>query len=940
VTRHSRDSGALESFVRFLGCDSERVGRDSQAKQGPDLDPEAIADVLWLAVNHPALAWGGRVVTPPVPPNQDDKEQGETPNPDVGPEPLSDSTEPIFSAPVTSVVAPKSKETRWTSHRLEAQLLPEASVPGSERLPVRVRDPLALPDPQRLFEAVLPLMQEVAGDRPASLDEEATLERYVLWRQLMPVWRPDQHYRFLLTLMIDEGFSMSLWQPLLDKLSHCLRGFHGFQGIRVVPWATDPSNEADRSDEPFAETAALIDRQGPASDGLVVVVSDCAGLKWWAKGGVGPGPAFSLLQRLGASRPVAIWQVLPDWMWRRTALGQEEAVALRRSSEGSAWPFQLARPLETRSHGEGGPLRPLPVFELTLAGLRTWGKLFSGSPFMVIPGILLPKQPIDRPRASEPERQPPDEEASAKKLEQPDALLPLRRFQHLASPNAQRLLALFAAAPVLTLPVMRLIQAELLEGIGTSAMAEVLLSGLLRPVARATPLKPETLQLTFAAPIRAALLRQQSPDTTLEVIEAVTDFINSHWSQQGWGSFLAFLTDPAIAAPFQLKQIHHFARLRAEIIAELGGHYRTFAEQLREAQRKNPWPSNLFTFQEVDCEVAQLVRIPELEPVTVVSASLRSVEGQDFEFETATLQGSVLAKQTARVRGFCEPLEPGWAEASQRRPVCDSGVRGATLAMLQIPSGRFLMGSPPDEAGHDDDEGPQHDVELGEFFLSRTLVTQAQWRAVAQWKPMESEDPWPRALDADPVSQLSNAQRFLGEQRPVVNVSWHDAMEFCYRLRVRTGKHYTLPSEAQWEYACRAGTTTPFYFGTTLISELANYDDSLTSGNGQKDGYRQQTTEVTSFYANAWGLYDMHGNVWEWCADQWHSNYDKAPADGSPWIDNKTDDDSMKLLRGGSWDNDSGLCRSAYRARIHPAKRSIRFGFRVCCLPQDPIVYT
>jgi formylglycine-generating enzyme required for sulfatase activity len=261
--------------------------------------------------------------------------------------------------------------------------------------------------------------------------------------------------------------------------------------------------------------------------------------------------------------------------------------------------------------------------------------------------------------------------------------------------------------------------------------------------------------------------------------------------------------------------------------------------------------------------------------------------------------------------------------------------------MLHIPAGRFLMGSPADEPGRYDDEGPQHGVQLDEFFLSQTPITQAQWRAVAQWQRQGHEDGelWPEVLDADPVAKLDDAERFAGEQRPVVNVSWHDAMAFCQRLRLRTGKNYTLPSEAQWEYACRAGTTTPFHFGDTISTKLANYDGSELYGNGQKGEYRQQTTDVASFPANPWGLHDMHGNVWEWCADHWHNNYKGAPEDGRAWINEEAKEDKNssndRLLRGGSWGGSPRNCRSACRYFYLPDFRYYFIGFRVCCLPQD-----
>jgi formylglycine-generating enzyme required for sulfatase activity len=164
-------------------------------------------------------------------------------------------------------------------------------------------------------------------------------------------------------------------------------------------------------------------------------------------------------------------------------------------------------------------------------------------------------------------------------------------------------------------------------------------------------------------------------------------------------------------------------------------------------------------------------------------------------------------------------------------------------------------------------------------------------------------------------------------------------MAFCQRLRLRTGKNYTLPSEAQWEYACRAGTTTPFHFGDTISTKIANYDGNELYGDGKIGECRQQTTDVNSFPANPWGLHDMHGNVWEWCADHWHDNYNGAPEDGRAWINEeakeKKNSSNARLLRGGSWDDFPRSCRSAFRYGLHPGIRDADVGFRVCCLPQD-----
>jgi formylglycine-generating enzyme required for sulfatase activity len=168
----------------------------------------------------------------------------------------------------------------------------------------------------------------------------------------------------------------------------------------------------------------------------------------------------------------------------------------------------------------------------------------------------------------------------------------------------------------------------------------------------------------------------------------------------------------------------------------------------------------------------------------------------------------------------------------------------------------------------------------------------------------------------------------------VERVNWEDAIEFCNRLSQRTGRHYSLPSEAQWEYACRAATTTPFHFGETINSELANYDATDAYGDGPKGLYRRETTDVATFPANPWGLHDMHGNVWEWCQDQWHTSYNGAPQDGSAWVDQNVNNDKQRLLRGGSWGLSPRFCRSAHRYHFRPVNASSLVGFRVVCLRQ------
>ncbi|MBD2115091.1 MULTISPECIES: formylglycine-generating enzyme family protein [Cyanophyceae] len=247
------------------------------------------------------------------------------------------------------------------------------------------------------------------------------------------------------------------------------------------------------------------------------------------------------------------------------------------------------------------------------------------------------------------------------------------------------------------------------------------------------------------------------------------------------------------------------------------------------------------------------------------------------------------------------------------------------LRMMQIPAGTFLMGSPKDELERQTSEGPQHEVTLSQFFMGKYPITQAQWRAVATLPQVERE------LKFDPSS-------FHSDLRPVEQVSWYDAMEFCDRLTILTNRQYRLPTEAEWEYACRAGTITPFHFGETITTDLANYRGtdneerkwSGSYGDAPKGEYREETTSVNQFEgANAFGLCDMHGNIFEWCQDHWHDSYEGAPTDGSAWTEGGNSE--LRVRRGGSWLLSPRYCRSAYRYINQPSYDYYDLGFRVVC---------
>jgi formylglycine-generating enzyme required for sulfatase activity len=250
------------------------------------------------------------------------------------------------------------------------------------------------------------------------------------------------------------------------------------------------------------------------------------------------------------------------------------------------------------------------------------------------------------------------------------------------------------------------------------------------------------------------------------------------------------------------------------------------------------------------------------------------------------------------------------------------------LDLVAIPAGTVLMGAARTEEGWLPNQNPQQTVTIPAFLLGRYPVTQAQWQAVARLPKIH------HPLEPSPAS-------CQGDDRPVEQVSWTEAIEFCARLSQATGHPYRLPSESEWEYACRAGTQTPFHFGSTITTDLANYSGidwevqgRLCSrgayGAGPKGNDRRQTTPVGSFQvANAFGLSDMHGNVREWCADVWHDSYDGLPLDGSAWTIGV--DINKRVLRGGSWNMGPACCRSAFRSRFNADGRLYDIGFRVAC---------
>ncbi len=264
---------------------------------------------------------------------------------------------------------------------------------------------------------------------------------------------------------------------------------------------------------------------------------------------------------------------------------------------------------------------------------------------------------------------------------------------------------------------------------------------------------------------------------------------------------------------------------------------------------------------------------------------------QTIEFETPTLndEGEVITQTRHTAEQFSEDLGDD-----------------ISLEMLVIPAGIFQMGS--SHRVRNMDEQPQHFVSIkASFMMGKFLITQVQWKTIMGNLP-------PR--------------RFKGDNLPAESVSWDDTQKFCQRLSNQTGKKYRLPSETQWEYACRAGTHTAFSFGETLTTDIANFNGEHTFIDEPRGVYRHTTTEGGTFPPNAFGLCDMHGNLWEWCADNWLDDYHASPRDGS---DYQMLDNPYRVARGGSWHEPPELCRSAARIKFLHSGAEEFIGFRVVC---------
>jgi formylglycine-generating enzyme required for sulfatase activity len=918
-----------------------------------DFDAIDVADMLWLAqfaatpapaqpdpapVEEPAADLPGLDPAPGSPPPSIEIDDLPPP-PDGGLNLYADTPAPEPTGEEATEPAPSPPGTPF-------------AVPAAPALRTRID----------LARALRPLMRKVPSRTQFDLDEAATVTQIAETAVWLPVVRPRPERWLELDLVVESSKTTVIWEQAIAELNHlveyqgafrALRTWHldGVEGqIRLFPRWRDglqPQSAATVSQRPHTPKE-LVD---PSGQRLIWLVSDCTSALWRQ------GQLHPTLMAWSQAQSVAIVQLLPESLWTRTALRDGHQVKLSALAPGLPNSRLEVEGLPSRLVQRGGKdLATVPIITLEAPALKRWARVVAGAGDTRTPGRSFDLAFLRRQAARERSTPPPGAQPPPTAQERVDL------FRATASKTARQLANLMAATPV-SLPVINLLReafkADFAEEVRQSHVAEVLLSGLLRrcDTEADTLCRYEFWGDDATQPeqrVRDILLGDTAIAQTVKVLDVLSAAICQKLGSPT-KSFQALLGDLAEAVPEELRAAAlPFATVGLDVLRRLGGEYADLAERygsIRTGQQdETETPASEFLLEDDTYEVAEFINFPPLEPFEFVDAQfeeeapfpppLQTAEFtvvtfeeaspepevaesgsnelaiEPFEFMVATLRRSGQTQQSGdQVQGTAEwVIERQQQQAYRLIEILPGDI---LLEMVIIPGGTFLMGSPPNEPERSKSEGPQHQVTVPTFCMGRYPITQAQWRAVVTLPQIE------RGLNPDPA-------RFKGDTCPVEKVSWYDAVEFCARLSAHVERAYRLPSEAEWEYACRAGTTTPFHFGNTLTSELANYNRNFAYESGPKGQYRRKTNPVDHFgIANSFGLTDMHGNVREWCQDRWHSNYEGATTDGSAWL--QGGDASRRVRRGGSWISLPRNCRSAYRYFNSARYRNDTFGFRVCC---------
>ncbi len=917
-------------------------------KTGFDFTARELAEIFWLAVHLDEKSSQVKQQAedkPDFPPLQQQVEN----EPDFPPVQLkveegqesTPKTQPQIKPP-----PPKLPVTLHKPRKPTSETTTNLRTSGRKGVSLKVPAAPALRNTLELGRALRPLMRKAASPTEQILDEETTVYQIAEQDIWVPIFQPKPQRWLELALVVEKSNSTAVWKPTIRELEKLLKHHGAFRDVRtwelkVTHNTSKPkisllplklsfqgtSNQNNREDNNSISynPEILIDPKGQR---LILLVTDCISTAWRDR------LIYPVLSLWGNKGLLTILQLLPEQLWERTALYSETPVQLSSLKPGvpnsklitTTWDKDdIEEDNFDRDNGENSTLVEfisIPIITLEPQPLLTWSQVILGLGNITTAGFKFSLSTNSESNSNAKYRSEINTNKTAPQLSA-DALV--NRFRATASPTARRLAGLMAATPV-SLPVVQLIQQTLLPNSRQIHAAEVFMSGLLKSTTSENS-QADYIEYEFIPGVRELLVDSVPKSKTISVIDAVSEYIAQRLGLS-IQEFQAQLRLPSSRDNNLETKIRPFAQIQAQVLRRLGGIYTYIAEELEQKHQnvnKSPElqgafegfpPLKSFKFKIATIPTEDVETFPT-EDVETFHETSQDIKLQPFEFEVATIEVIEFGRTELIIN----------RHRQQNQYFTEDLGNGILLEMVLIPGGSFTMGAPEMEEGSNDSERPQHQVTVPTFFISKYPITQAQWKAVAALDQVNSK------LEADP-------SKLKGDKRPVEQVSWYDAVEFCARLSNHTGREYRLPSEAQWEYACRAGTTTPFHFGKTITSELANYHAGYTYGAGDKGKYRQQTTAVGSFgVTNAFGLYDMHGNVWEWCFDDWHDNYEDAPTDGSSWLyeNNNLERKTCKgVLRGGSWIDRPLKCRSASRNNDVRAKRDnvnyISVSFRVVCV--------
>jgi len=912
---------------------------------GLDLTAREIAEILWLSVHVDCPK-----VEVPDPETVKPSEPSTVPSSPT----IPNSPTPTPSLPTRSETTPSAPVTLANRNRTQSN--PQSS--GG--VPLKVPVPAALRDPLSLAKALRPLKRKVDSYTKVDIDEVATATRIAEGKIRIPVLKPAPQRWLDLALVVEQNSNTVIWNQTLAEFQRLLERQGSFRNIRLwglkeingkiqllAPTQTGEFSSATHSPK------ELIDARGQR---LIILVSDCVS-PLWRKGTI-----HSVLELWGKQGLLTLLQLLPPRLWERTALayevlGQVRNLFFNRQLKNYQLDLEISPDEDDELPTDLSKAISVPVITLDPDSLSFWAKMLVGvGQNKTVSYCLLPNKNS---------QSLPQQTASSSQSNEEKNLLLINRFRATASPLARRLAGFMALVPV-QISVIHLIQQTVLPKSNQLHVAEVFMSGLLKSF----PISENSIHLEydFIEGIRSILRDYISVTDSYLVIEKVSEYIAKRYglSSRNLDALLAENNplDPQVASG-----ILPFARLKAEVLREWGGEFTRVAAGLENQVTKQEWLQTL-NLQSFPVEVATIIFEEEIEINNELSQGV-SQELSKLNFETVFVnkRGEIIQTKSCEAYYYDEPLGtipptpldkggefsfPTSSKKSKKSKIQNPESKIPNLRMLYIPEGEYWMGSPEDEKERYDDESPQHKVKILPFFMGQTPITEAQWRFVANL-PQEQQE-----LNLNPSDN--------GDDHPVVNVNWQDAIEFCARLSRYTRRNYRLPSEAEWEYACRAfpleesfrfdnktfldnksiQNSFPFHFGETITSDLANYNGSVIYQQESTGENRGKTTPVGTFKPNAFGLSDMHGNVWEWCLDRWHENYNNAPTDGRVWdkenendnryqkilnsIDVLIEDKRSHVIRGGSWFNSPGSCRSA--SRLINVFRNGSVGFRVVS-PQD-----